>query len=241
MSSECDIRPLFSPSSSKSSCAQSSTPPLSLHGRRSATDSQRTSVSDDRTEKSSLVSELIEEIDCHIKETSTESTGEAADSQLAGLMIAEIDAEIHALRPKFEGVGEKQQTIDLSDNIPLEAQDFPESENSIRTLAEAKTQLQRFETSFDYLVYSNDLSFRQRFSERHPRLSLIRAEGRIAAFEGSDEYRQYLEVLGFILRQGDENDLAAVCENEVVKERQKKQRAKGRLSKTWGDLGIKKR
>ena len=190
---------------------------------------------------SSLASELIEEIDCHIKGTSTESTDEAADSQLAGLMIAEIDAEIHALDPNLEGVHEKQQNIDLSDNIPLDVQDFSESENPIRTLAEAQTQLQRFETSYDYLTYSNDLSFRQRFSNLHPHLSLIRAEGRIAAFEGSDEYKQYLEVLCFILRQGDENDLAAVCENEVVKERQKKQRAKGRLSKAWGELGIKKR
>ena len=238
MSSEWDIRPLFSCSSSKSSVVQSSTPPLSLRSKRSATDSPRTSVSDEKTEKSNLASELIEDIDCHIKEVRTEGT---ADSQLAGLMIAEVDAEIYALRPELEGVGEQQQTIDVSNNIPLEAQELLESENPIRTLVEAKTRLQRFETSYDYLTYSNDLIFRQRFSERHPQLSLIRAEGRIAAFEGSDEYRQYLKVLGFILRQGDENDLAAVCENEIVKEKQKKQRAKGRLSKAWGELGIRKR
>lgn len=240
-----EVRPLFSSSRPERSTTLTSHSALArLEDCIEATPD--TSVSDADSANSKLTTEIINEIDAQIEEIRSNDEAGVAIGNLADLIIAEIDAEIDASRSQSEDKGETK-AIFLA--AASENTDTPEYEPLVITLAEAKTRVQRFETSYDYQAYSNDLCFRKRILASQPHLPLYRVEGRISAFEGSEEYKRYLQTLGMFLKYGDETDVTAAYEHGLVLEKSSDQapgtentgRVKGCLSESWNSLDAKEK
>ena len=206
----CEVRPLFSSARSEGDNTHSTSTSFQAPGGKRATETPDSSVEEARV----------------------------GSSKLADLMVAEIDAEIESyqsVEDEERGAWDTSEVDHTEENISeIEYPFGPEL-----AVADANARVQRFKVSYDYLAYANDRSFRERISRTHPHLQLVRAKGRIAAFENSQAYRQHQEDLALILKYGDAYDVAIVSDRELVEKSESKKRVEGRWSKQWKDLGVK--
>lgn len=277
---QCEVRPLFHLSRSESSATHSATLTSDGQPLNRDVETPESSIWDAEERNSKLAGDLFEEIDAHIEDAGQQTQYESMTGSLANLMIAEIAAEIDALGSDNED-SEVQDVTDVgaiaaetgalgSDNRDdnfEDATDVVEIGYEIKapqpTMSDAKAQIQLFEDSPEYFFYARDRSFHDQFSQRHPHLPLVRAEGRMKAFEGTEAWSRYLEALQVLVvghetmpellieaaRQAGDSE---VRESAGVEDGSKhagadatcdkaKERVKGQLSKQWRDLGVEKR
>jgi hypothetical protein len=250
---ECEVRPLFHLSRSESSATHSATTTSDSQPLNRDVETPESSIWDAEERNSKLAGDLFEEIDANIEDAGQHIQCEGMTGNLADLMIAEIAAEIDALGSDNED-GEVQDVTDVGEiGYEIEA---PKP-----TMSDAKAQIQLFEESPEYFFYARDRSFHDQFSRRHPHLPLVRTEGRMKAFEGTEAWSRYLEALQVVVvghetrpelqseaawQAGDRD----VRESAAVEDGSKrvdgicgksKERVKGQLSKQWGELGVEKR
>lgn len=188
---ECEVRPLFHLSRSESSATHSATLTSDGQPLNRDVETPESSIWDAEKRHSKLAGDLFEEIEAHIEDAGQNIQCEGMIGNLADLMIAEIAAEIDALGSDNED-GEVQDVTDVGEiGYEIEA---PEP-----TMSDAKAQIQLFEESPEYFFYARDRSFHDQFSRRHPHLPLVRAEGRMKAFEGTEAWSRYLEALQVVV------------------------------------------
>jgi len=175
-----EVRPLFDIPRSDSFATHSETRSSRSQPLNQDAETPESSISDAEERNSKLAGELLERIDAHIEDTEEPTQCGGMTGSLADLMIAEIAAEIDALR---------------SDNGDGEARDVTsageisyEIEVSKPTMTDASARIQLFESSYEYFFYARDRSFHDQCSRRHPRLPLVRAEGRMKAFERTEAW-----------------------------------------------------
>lgn len=250
---DCEVLPLFHFLRSEMSATHSATQPSDGRSLHRDVETPGSSIWDAEERNSKLAGELFENIDGHIEDTERQSQCGFMTSSLANLMIAEIAAEIDALGSEY-GDGDVEDATNVG-NIDYEM------EAPGPTISDAKARIQLFEESSEYLFYARDRTFHDQFSRRHPHLPLVRAEGRMKAFEGTEAWCLYLEALQVVVvgheimpevqsgaaRQAGEMD---VWESAAVESGSKcsygtcsnsKERVKGQLSKQWRELGLEKR
>jgi len=288
---ECEVRPLFHLSRSGSSATHSATPPSDSQSLNRDVETPESSIWDAEERNSKLASDLSEEIDAHIEDTERQTQCGGSTGSLADLMIAEIAAEIEALGSDNGGPEVREQKTQCGGmtgslaNLMIaeiaaeidalgsktgegEVQDVPdvaeigyEIEASEPTMSDAKARIQLFEESSEYFFYARDRTFHDQFSRRHPHLPLVRAEGRMKAFEGTEAWSRYLKALQVVVvghetmpelqsgatrQAGDTEIRESAAVDDGIKRAggnsgKSKERVQGQLSKQWRDLGVEKR
>lgn len=246
---DCKVRPLFHGLRSESSATHSATQPSDGQSLYPDVETPGSSIWDAEESNSKLAGQLVESIDAHIEDTERQSQGGIVASSLADLMIAEIAAEIEALGSE-DGNGDEDATNVGEFGYEVEAPG--------PTLSDAKARIQLFEESSEYASYARDRAFHDQISRWHPYFPLVRVEGRMKAFEGTEAWCRYLEALQVVVvsheiipevqtgaaRQAGDMDVqeSAVMESGFKRADgacgDSKERVKGQLSKQWRELGL---
>ncbi|KAL8827624.1 MAG: hypothetical protein Q9191_003074 [Dirinaria sp. TL-2023a] len=149
-------------------------------------------------------------------------------SRLAELIIAEIDAEIEASQ---HGEQEECTAISLADDA--------ETQHTSLAIADATARIKQLRVSYEYIAYRSDVAFKAHLARTYRSLVPVRADGRIAAFEHSPAYGQYLEDMELVRQHGLEHDAAALEKmrpDGVVGA--KKKRENGDWIRQWHELGV---